>query len=158
MDGADVGLFHLESALPAKQLSSWNSFMTLAESVRDSARTLHSVSSGLAAALRLAAKRPRAPANVVETFHEAEALSLTVDAVLDKAAPMLALVSGTDCVVGRAPLLGAENARVRNGFDSLGQILLVLLGKATDAGESRPKHDVWKLRLVMMTGGFRPCC
>lgn len=109
--------------------------MTLADEVRESAQSLREVSGGLAASLRLAAKRPRAPANLVETFHEAEALSLTVDSIIEKAEPVLALLSEKAHVVGRAPALGTESGCVRNGFDSLGHILLILLRKATDAGE-----------------------
>lgn len=109
--------------------------MSLAENVRESARLLHEVSGGLAASLRLAAQRPRAPANLVETFQEAEALSLTVDSVVEKAEPVLALLLDDALVVGRAPALGRERASVQNGFDTLGHILLTLLGKATDAGK-----------------------
>lgn len=109
--------------------------MSLAEEVRESARLLHEVSGGLAASLRLAAQRPRAPANLVETFHEAEALSLTVDSIIEKAEPVLSLLLENALVVGRAPPLGGEGASIRNGFDSLGHILLILLRKAADAGK-----------------------
>lgn len=108
--------------------------MTLSEDIRAAASTLQEVSSGLASALRIAAKRQHATAGVVDTFREAEALTLTVSAIVDDAAPILVLLDCDATVVGRAPVVGAEKASVRNGFDSLALILLALLRKATDAG------------------------
>lgn len=122
--------------------------MSLAREVRDSARCLREVSAGVAASLRIAAKRPRASSNVLATFHEAEALSLTVDAILEKAAPMLPLLAREKPVVGQAQHSGVETANVRNGFDSLGHILATLLRNAAYAGAYPLLHTsrrVWGL-------------
>lgn len=108
--------------------------MTLPEDIREAAGTLQEVSSGLASALKIAAKRRNAPSSVLHTFREAESISLTVVAILDDASPILALLHPGAKVVGRAPMVGALSASVCNGFDSLAFILLALLRKATDAG------------------------
>lgn len=107
--------------------------MTLASDIRDSASSLRDVSAGLASALRLAAGRPSVTSTVRDTFQEAEALSLTVDAVCDVAAPLLALFEADARVVGRVQRLGRADAKICNGFDSLGHILLILLRRAADA-------------------------
>lgn len=109
--------------------------MSLADEVLLAAKTLREVSSGLAAALRVAAQKRHASAALVDTFREAESLSITVSAVVDDASRMLALMRPDANVVGRCPALGEPNARVRNGFDSLAMILLKLLTIATDAGK-----------------------
>lgn len=105
--------------------------MTLASDIRASASSLREVSAGLASALRLAAARPSATSTVLETFREAESLSLSVDAVLDVSAPLLSLLTPESSVVGAK--LGAPSAKIRNGFDSLGTILLTLLDASTEA-------------------------
>lgn len=109
-------------------------FMSLEDEVVLAAQTLRGVSSGLASALRHAAQRPNAPTALVDTFREADSLSLTVTAVLDEASRMLALTRPDANVIGHSPALGSPNSKVRNGFDTLAVILLKLLTIATDAG------------------------
>jgi hypothetical protein len=115
--------------------------VTVADEVRERATTLRDVSAGLAASLRIAAARRNASPAVVETFREADSLSLTVTAVLDQSSAWIALLTESAAVVGRRPFVGAPGARVCNGFDALAAILLSLLREAIDAGMLMPSRS-----------------
>lgn len=79
----------------------------------------------------------------MEMQHEAEALCITVRAVMDEAAPLLLLLEETTSVVRGGDTL----SRVQNGFGSLCAILVTLLdhGTASVLATSGGRHSVGAL-------------
>ena len=83
----------------------------------------------------------------VDRLSEAESLGVTCVTVLEKDSSLLGVV-GSNAVVGKALRVGesgqSEDGRVRNGFDALALIWLVLIFKAKEAVPGVHKtQDSW---------------
>lgn len=108
--------------------------MTLADSLRQSARACEGASVALAHALRpTVTQSPNPPPNARDAYREVEAIEITCRAVMEEAATIIPLLDNEQPCVGRSPRLIFDKSRICNGFDTLISILITLLDTTNQA-------------------------
>lgn len=108
--------------------------MTLTDDLQQSARACEGAALALAHSLRPIATKPNNPnPAIVDTYREAEALSITCRAVMEEMAPILPLLVPEAKCIGKTPSILSTPGRVCNGFDSIAIILLSLFDTTNNA-------------------------
>lgn len=129
--------------------------MSLADSLRASARACEGASVALAHLLGSDAKKSNAPVDFVATFQEAQAFAVTIRAVMEEAQPILPLLGPNDPCVGKSAITTSSPLDVCNGFDAIVVILINLLDLSNEAILSVAAiYSRWLVSPLQATGSY----